>query len=290
MNKNVVEKLSQKKSGFYYYHVNDTYYSNLTIYDCGYEKYSNQLKIVRNCFPYYLMHCVLTGSGILRFAKSEHIVRKGDIFIIPPETKVEYFQNISDPWSYIYINFSGTAATRFYNEARFSVETLSYPYKKAQMEEDFIALVNCQVNQKHTLNIYSLLYKIMAEIVDERQVHNPKHTQTKSYLATAISYIEKNYHDPEITLSKVSKMLHLNPCYFSRIFHSMTGSTFLKYLTLFRIRKASDLLVHSDLPINEIANTVGYTDPLYFTSVFKHYRLMSPSEYRKTNRSRPSNT
>ena len=108
--------------------------------------------------------------------------------------------------------------------------------------------------------------------------------QTKSYLASAVAYIEKNYQNPEISLATISKKLHLNPSYFSRTFHNMTGSTFLKYLTLFRIRKASDLMAHSDLPINEIANSVGYTDALYFSSVFKRYRLMTPSEYRRRNK------
>ena len=289
MSKNIVDKLSQRKSSFYYYHVNNTDYSNTTIYDCGYEKYSSQLKTVKNYYPYYLMHCVLTGSGILRFPNREHVLHRGDIFIIPPETNVEYCQDVSDPWSYIYINFNGTAATRFYNEAGFSVDTPSFAYKNAQLQEDFVSLVNCQTNQKHTLFIYSLLFKIMAEIVDERHINKQKLVQTKSYLAAAIDYIEKNYQNPDITLGQISKMLHLNPSYFSRVFHSITSSTSLKYLTLFRLRNASHLLVHSDLPINEIANTVGYTDPLYFTSVFKHYRLMSPSEYRLKNKPNPAN-
>ena len=106
MNKNIVDKLSQRKSSFYYYHMNNTEYSNTTIYDCGYEKYSTQLKTVKNYYPYYLMHCVLSGSGILRFPNREHYIHPGDIFIIPPETDVEYCQDISDPWSYIYINFN----------------------------------------------------------------------------------------------------------------------------------------------------------------------------------------
>ena len=142
MSKNIVDKLSQRKSSFYYYHVNNTDYSNTTIYDCGYEKYSSQLKTVKNYYPYYLMHCVLTGSGILRFPNREHVLHRGDIFIIPPETNVEYCQDVSDPWSYIYINFNGTAATRFYNEAGFSVDTPSFAYKNAQLQEDFVSLVN----------------------------------------------------------------------------------------------------------------------------------------------------
>ena len=197
---------------------------------------------------------------------------------------MRYYQDVNDPWSYIYVNFNGTAATTFYENAGFSSEFPSYQYKNDKLKETFTELVNCQNNQRHTLYIYSLLFRIMANIAEERHISKDKMIQTKSYLASAVAYIEKNYQNPEISLATISKKLHLNPSYFSRTFHNMTGSTFLKYLTLFRIRKASDLMAHSDLPINEIANSVGYTDALYFSSVFKRYRLMTPSEYRRRNK------
>ena len=284
MARNILEKLSQQKSSFYYYHVNSTDYSNVTVYDCGYEKFSSTLKVVNDYYPYYLMHCVLSGKGILEMNGQEYPMEAGEIFIIPPETKVRYYQDVNDPWSYIYVNFNGTAATTFYENAGFSSEFPSYQYKNDKLKETFTELVNCQNNQRHTLYIYSLLFRIMANIAEERHISKDKMIQTKSYLASAVAYIEKNYQNPEISLATISKKLHLNPSYFSRTFHNMTGSTFLKYLTLFRIRKASDLMAHSDLPINEIANSVGYTDSLYFSSVFKRYRLMTPSEYRRRNK------
>ena len=40
MMKNIVETLCKKSSSFYYYHLDSTEYSQLTIYDCGYEKFS----------------------------------------------------------------------------------------------------------------------------------------------------------------------------------------------------------------------------------------------------------
>ena len=69
MMKNIVETLSKKSSSFYYYHLDSTEYSQLTIYDCGYEKFSSRLKVIRDKYPFFLMHCVLSGSGTLKLSE-----------------------------------------------------------------------------------------------------------------------------------------------------------------------------------------------------------------------------
>lgn len=47
------------------------------------------------------------------------------------------------------------------------------------------------------------------------------------------------------------------------------------------MRNACDLLSRSDLPLKEIAMTVGYDDPHYFSRIFKNHRGVSPEAYRR---------
>ena len=54
-----------------------------------------------------------------------------------------------------------------------------------------------------------------------------------------------------------------------------------QFLTTFRITKATELLPLTDLPIESIALSCGYTDPLVFAKAFKQMKNMSPSIYRK---------
>ena len=54
-----------------------------------------------------------------------------------------------------------------------------------------------------------------------------------------------------------------------------------QFLTTFRITKATELLQLTELPIESIALSCGYTDPLVFTKAFKQMKKMSPSAYRK---------
>ena len=68
---------------------------------------------------------------------------------------------------------------------------------------------------------------------------------------------------------------------FSALFKVSTGTTFVEYLNHIRIEKAKELLRTTDLRTYEIADRVGYTDPRYFTYVFKKLTGMTSSEYRK---------
>ena len=57
--------------------------------------------------------------------------------------------------------------------------------------------------------------------------------------------------------------------------------TFRAYLQKMRIEKSCELLRKSDLPVSEIAETVGYSDMKFFNSIFKKTLHMTPGEYRK---------
>ena len=54
-----------------------------------------------------------------------------------------------------------------------------------------------------------------------------------------------------------------------------------QFLTTFRITKAAELLQTTDLPVESIALSCGYLDPLVFTKSFKQMKKMSPTAYRR---------
>ncbi|MDF2922319.1 MAG: response regulator [Paenibacillaceae bacterium] len=96
----------------------------------------------------------------------------------------------------------------------------------------------------------------------------------------AIRYIERNYkHD--CSIHDVAQHVHLSVSYFSNLFKKETGDNYTNYLTRFRLDKAKVLLSNTNMKISEIAEAVGYDDPNYFTTVFRHWQQCSPSEYRK---------
>lgn len=97
----------------------------------------------------------------------------------------------------------------------------------------------------------------------------------------AVEYIKENYSSANLSLQDMTALLSVSTSYFSSMFKSYTGVTFIEFLTRMRINKAKDLLVSTDLKSYEIAGAVGYDDAAYFGSLFKKATGQSPSMYRK---------
>lgn len=96
----------------------------------------------------------------------------------------------------------------------------------------------------------------------------------------ALKIITDNYQTG-ISREGIAEKLHITPEYFSMLFYKEVGQSFTAYLKNYRINKAKELLIHSELKIYEIAEKVGYGDPKYFCRVFKEITGVPASEYQK---------
>ena len=72
--------------------------------------------------------------------------------------------------------------------------------------------------------------------------------------------------------------------YFSAQFKQHTGKTFVEYLTDVRLEQAKELLSFHDMKTYEIAESVGYSDPQYFSVIFKRHVGVSPKQYRASQK------
>ncbi len=102
---------------------------------------------------------------------------------------------------------------------------------------------------------------------------------TKNYIAGARDYVRDHYADEDLSLDTVCQHLGVSNAYFSSLFKKETGETFISYLTGYRLEQAARLLVETDEKNYVIARKVGYSDPNYFSYVFKRQFGVSPSRY-----------
>jgi two-component system response regulator YesN len=96
---------------------------------------------------------------------------------------------------------------------------------------------------------------------------------------TVKQYIIDNI-DKEIDLENISKTFNLSHYYFCRTFKEMLGYNFSDYINIVRIDKAKQFLKADSMSVKEICYSVGYSDPNYFSKVFKKYEGVSPTEYK----------
>ena len=112
------------------------------------------------------------------------------------------------------------------------------------------------------------------------QLINDRSNSTKSFVHKAKEYVSNNYDDLELSLDSICEVLGVSNSYFSTIFKKETGKSFIGYLTDYRMDQASRLLIETNEKSYIIAQKVGYTDPNYFSYVFKRRFGVSPSKYR----------
>lgn len=104
-------------------------------------------------------------------------------------------------------------------------------------------------------------------------------TKYSIFVKQAISFINEHLTE-NLSLELIAEHVHSNASYLSRIFKKEVGISVVSYITDLRIKKAKDLLEHSNLRTGEISDAVGIHDPAYFSVVFKKYTGMSPKAYR----------
>ncbi len=101
----------------------------------------------------------------------------------------------------------------------------------------------------------------------------------------ASAYIDSHYANANLSLAEVASQAHLSPSHFCTVFSQETGKTFKEYLTEIRMQRARELLRGTALKAFEIAEQTGYSDPHYFSYVFRKHTGLSPTEYRWQQRS-----
>jgi two-component system response regulator YesN len=112
-----------------------------------------------------------------------------------------------------------------------------------------------------------------------RNIISKREEQTIGVIARAKAFIEENY-SKDISLDDVSRIVDISSYYFSKLFKEETGENFIEYLTNIRIERAKQLLQNKEVSIKNICVETGYSDPNYFSRIFKKQVGVTPTEYR----------
>lgn len=122
------------------------------------------------------------------------------------------------------------------------------------------------------------LYRECLEV--QKRLNESRTNSTRSFVVKAQEYANENYPDETLSVDTICRELGVSAAYFSTVFKKETGKAFIQYLTDIRMNKAAQLLCEKDRKTYVIAKEVGYSDPNYFSYVFKKKFGVSPSKYR----------
>ncbi|PDO09762.1 MAG: hypothetical protein BLM47_10785 [Candidatus Reconcilbacillus cellulovorans] len=124
------------------------------------------------------------------------------------------------------------------------------------------------------------LYRRLNEIVEAnleafRRAVDPKSLSYVDYVKRAVA----ERYSQKVSFAELARELGLHRNYLSFLFKKETGMSFMQYLTRFRIEKAKSLLAKKRYMVYEVAEMVGYSDPAYFSRMFKQVTGLSPVEF-----------
>lgn len=113
------------------------------------------------------------------------------------------------------------------------------------------------------------------------------HSDETTLPETTVALAEKLYnyvtnrYDQDITVASIAERFGYHPDHISRVFKRAMGHSLTDEIHQRRIDKASQLLIESQLKVNEVGYKVGYNDRTYFHKMFKRFRQTTPSSYRR---------
>ena len=148
--------------------------------------------------------------------------------------------------------------------------------KGEKYEEEFILQIS---EYKYLSDVEKWFLEFCISLAED--ISNKREGANQKLAVRAMDYIENNYMNVDISLNMICDYLGVSTSHFSAFFKSVTGETFTEALTRTRIKKAKNLFEKSDMMNYEVALSVGYQDPHYFSSIFKKHVGMTPTEYGK---------
>ncbi len=219
--------------------------------------------------PHHCIILVTQSGGTFILSNNKIFLKKGSLIF---GFKGETFTTVPEEHlEYMYIYFDGNRADELFQ--RFGISQQNRIFEGLDgiipLWQDSLAGAN-----ENTIDLASesiLLYTF------SRLFKNS--TERDSIITKILKLSEEEFTDPELSLSSISDRLGYNPKYISHLFKERLNITYSEHLRNLRIKYAVSLFDRGLDSVKNVALLSGFSDPLYFSTVFKNSLGLSPTNY-----------
>ena len=163
---------------------------------------------------------------------------------------------------------------------RCSKNILMQLQEESSLEIDFGGIFADGDSEAQADKICSLFSEYLRQFPKESSDFHP-------IVAKTLQIVEAEY-SAGLSLKTLAARLNVSQVHLGRLFKRDTGKMFTAFLNDFRIEKAKQLLLHTTLKSSEIAASVGFSNPNYFSNTFKKTVGVYPTRYRSSHTNRES--
>ncbi|GAX03964.1 AraC family transcriptional regulator [Secundilactobacillus pentosiphilus] len=257
-------------------------FNNLYVTDLGFFPNADYHYVSRKhgTNTWVMIFCT-NGSGTVVVNKKTYAMKQHSFIILPPNVAHKYFTAANDPWDIYWVHFRGKLATSYpcvYPSFAFYLEELPINQIKSVMELFWFMIKTFQPGFSFNRELY--VSQLLGALLSGLSVNKSDVTTGSTYVDTAIQYIYNNISSP-IKLEDIARKLGISVSYLSRTFRKVTQVSVNQFITSAKVARASHYLRFTNIPIQQIAARLGYTDSYYFSRVFKKEYQVSPREYRQ---------
>lgn len=211
------------------------------------------------------------GSIIYDFGYRCYPVKEGEMIFLPKGSSYDYTTKAQEKSEYMIINFEGD-----FESADPAVYPLENFHNADYIISHFVDLWKLG-SQADRYECISLFYSLLS-YVSFLENSNSENSKKYSLIEPAVEYLKDHIYDCSLKSSLLHRLCGISDTYFRKIFVSRFRTTVQKYIISKRISHAKSLIDNGDFDsISEVAMSVGYSDPLYFSKVFKKFYGVSPS-------------
>lgn len=265
--------------------INQDFSFDLKFLHCGIESNKNHYR--NNFLDCFSFSYIIEGAGELIINKKRHFIKKGDIFVISQSIPYVMRSDTLDPYKYFYVDFYGANSAPLLARCGITPDTpvlsnVNSDFIEQKMNEIYAW---CAENTFTSIaKVNTAFYEVLCSLFELRDENNKKISLSKhQFVEQAQKYIQNNYFR-DINVNSVCRQLYTNRSYFTTLFKKICGVSLSEYIINYRIDRAMYLLHHSDMPIVNIAEQVGFKDYVNFYKRFKSKTGRSPKLYRNENK------
>jgi len=229
---------------------------------------------------------LLTGETFYEIDDKMHHLQQETILVLNPGVEHKEYAHAGMESSQIHIglrhfNFSGYQRDFLPLETNI-IQLGDYKEKFFDTCQEIIAERN-EAKPGYELILKALVFKLIVYLFrDDRTSLSEERllvsNQEKQEFVNEVKLYIENHYNEELTLDHIAHAFYTNSTTLSRSFKQFAGDTPINYLITYRLEKAKNMIqAHPTLSIKDIAQSVGYSDSLYFSKLFKKQYGVSPS-------------
>ncbi len=223
---------------------------------------------------FYTWHFVISGSGYLEIYDNTYRIKGGDMFFIPPDTKMRYYPDPNDPWEYVWLSLKGDTAVAYSQQAGFSPRSPVRPIRHVEKTKAVLRRLLDLVMDGDSgyFGVLSAFFEIMEISTARSAVTGIR--QVKALL-------DENFATPAFSVEQFCRDVGISHAHLLRLFKEAYGVTLIQYIRQKRIDLACELLRTTDLSVSSVAYSCGFSDENHFMKTFKKLTGIPALRYRK---------